>query len=510
MSRVSEASVEVVQEQVERQLPRSLDGLRRAMGRAVLAVGLTFSGAAIMAGDTVIDADPAAAVTDDYPDKDAYFCGSYPDRPYDWCKNGQLASPRGYDYRNCTDWAAWRIPQITGKAVPTGLGWAHMWDNNARGRYEVDNKPEVGDAAVWDSIHVAVVESVNADGSVNISEYNGAGDGKYRTRSGMRADHYIDFTPDINEGLQNRPESTTDKKAKRSDFNGNGNSDLLLYKSGGADYVWQGHDARGDFGVHRLYIGAGFDITVGDFNGNGRADFIAYAKGATQDYIFYGQEEPGEFKKLPIQIDGNYDQIIPGDFDADGYGDLVLYSPQGEDRIWYGTPHAANFDRQALNFQLSAGYQLTAGKYDNNNASDLFVYNPRGTDYLFSGQKSRGQYGFTRHTTNPQQDIAFARPISGDFNGDGRDDVMMHGPGSLPDYILYGLNNPGDFHRSNLSIAGNFTPLATGDYNGDGYDDAYLQSPAGNRNHLLSGTKNRGEFLVYVKSPGETYQPINT
>lgn len=502
-------------QQAEIHTKEVLNKLVRFAGRTTLALSLTFGATTgIFVGEAIVGETPEAeAVSDDYPDRDAYFCGSYPGRPYDWCKNGNMTSSRYYDYRNCTDWAAWRVRQITGKRVPGALGNATTWDDRA-GQHgaEVDAKPEVGDVAVWDGTwgHVAVVETINSDGSVNISEYNKQGNGKFGTRNNVRAHAYIDFTPGVNEGIQNRPDTATGNQAKRSDFNGNGNSDLLLYKPGGADYVWQGHDKMGEFGEHRLYIGEDFKIAVGDFNGNGRADYVTYGLGTAPDYILYGQEEPGEFKKVPLQIDGFYNQVLPGDYDGDGFDDLMLYAEGGEDRVWYGTPNAARFDKHSLNVQLGGGYQITSGAYNNNRNGDLFLYNPRGEDFVLSGQDRRGGYAFTKHRVNAQQDIPFARPVSGDFNGDGHDDVFMHGPNETPDYVLYGLATSGDFHRSQIELNKDYTPIATGDYNGDGKDDVYLQSPQADRNQLLSGTKEKGNFTGYMKSPGVTYQPIST
>ncbi len=481
---------------------------RKFIGRSALALSLMIGAGSIGAvGEGIVKADVAEAVTDDYPDKDAYDCSATYGKSA-WCKDGKPNSSRGYWYRNCTDWTAWRIPQITGVRVPAGLGSADTWDNRALSLAgaEVDNSPEVGDAAVWDSQHVAVVESVNSDGSVNISEYNRSYLGKFGTRSGMRADHYIDFTPSVNEGAA----SNKSKVASRSDFNGNGNGDILLYKPGGADYVWQGHDAIGDFGEHRIYLGEDYQIAVGDFNGNGRADFLAYANGKLSDYIYYGQSEPGEFKKVLTQIDGYYEQVVPGDFDGDGRDDVMLYDNEGTDKVFYGTTSAGVFDKRDLNIPVGSGNKITAGKYNNNNNGDLFLYNENGTDYVLSGQDRRGSYAFTKHAVIPQLNTVYKRPVSGDFDGDGHDDVLLYGEGDIQDRVLYGRDVSGEFSASNLNIGGNYTPLATGDYNGDGRTDAYLQSPLGDNNKLLSGTRSRGEFIVFTKAPGATYKPIST
>ena len=193
--------MEVILQQTDAQangVERSQIRLGRVMGRSMLALGLA---TAPLAVDTVFEAGQVAATGDTYPDYDAVDCNSqYSDGdPYNWCKGSPLVrgSSRGYDFRNCTDWVAWRAPQLIGVAVPQGWHDAGNWDNAASvAGYTVDTTPESGDIAVWDGTgygHVAVVESVNADNTVNVSEYNKEQDGRYGVRSNVTANHYIDL-----------------------------------------------------------------------------------------------------------------------------------------------------------------------------------------------------------------------------------------------------------------------------------------------------------------------------
>jgi surface antigen len=55
----------------------------------------------------------------------------------------------------------------------------------------VDNTPAVGAVAYFTYNHVAYVESVNSDGSVNVSEYNYHLDYNYDTRSNVFPAGYI-------------------------------------------------------------------------------------------------------------------------------------------------------------------------------------------------------------------------------------------------------------------------------------------------------------------------------
>jgi surface antigen len=88
--------------------------------------------------------------------------------------------------RECTDFVAWRMNRDTGDANPytpwftdwmpsstNRWGDAVDWETHATSLgYRIDHSPTVGAVAYFSYGHVAYVESVNADGSVNVSEYN--------------------------------------------------------------------------------------------------------------------------------------------------------------------------------------------------------------------------------------------------------------------------------------------------------------------------------------------------
>lgn len=85
----------------------------------------------------------------------------------------------GYDPGFCTWYVAKRRAEL-GRALPANLGDAWKWDDNAiMAGLRVDNIPAVGAAIVTKSNkgpgHVALVEAVNDDGSVWISEMNSRG-----------------------------------------------------------------------------------------------------------------------------------------------------------------------------------------------------------------------------------------------------------------------------------------------------------------------------------------------
>jgi surface antigen len=111
-------------------------------------------------------------------------------------RNASVAGNR-YDYGYCT-WYAYQRRAELGRPVGSFWGNASTWASYARGSgYNVSRTPSVG-AVMQDSYsaggygHVAVVESVGADGSISVSEMNYAGWNvkSYRTLSAGEAAGY--------------------------------------------------------------------------------------------------------------------------------------------------------------------------------------------------------------------------------------------------------------------------------------------------------------------------------
>ena len=104
----------------------------------------------------------------------------------------------------CVSYAGWKVYEAYG--VVLAWGNANYWDDRARMfGYRVDHTPEAGSIGQLDDAlygHVWWVESINADGSVNVTEYNNAyatqlysgiyqyGDFGARTMSAAQASRY--------------------------------------------------------------------------------------------------------------------------------------------------------------------------------------------------------------------------------------------------------------------------------------------------------------------------------
>jgi CHAP domain len=200
---------------------QALATVKMGLGRAALALGLVAGASLGTSVGEVANAPTAYADTGGYPDADAVDC-SKTFGVYSWCKGNpaKWLSGRGYGYRNCTDWAAFRAPQLVDVDVPNNLGNAKDWNDNAPKNWSIDGTPEPGDIAESEAGtygHVGVVEGVDKDSqghitAIQVSQYNAAGAGEYSKQT---------FTPD-GSGVFWRDSAKTKKWDNFLDLNGSG------------------------------------------------------------------------------------------------------------------------------------------------------------------------------------------------------------------------------------------------------------------------------------------------
>jgi subtilisin family serine protease len=211
-------------------------------------------------------------------------------------------------------------------------------------------------------------------------------------------------------------------------------------------------------------VGGTYSPFSGDFDGNGYDDILWYAPGAAADYMwrFDGDGRVG----VPISAGGTY-LTAAGDFDGNGYDDILWHRPgTASDGIWYSGPSGLT----ARTIVANGSYIPIAADFDRNGYDDIFWYG-RGTmaDWVWyfgpSGPSSRAT------TVN-----GFYRPLTGDFNRDGYGDVFWYAPGTGVESTWYGASTgfrPGPAPTA----SGTYTTLPL-DANGDGYDDVFWYSAA--------------------------------
>ena len=205
------------------------------------------------------------------------------------------------------------------------------------------------------------------------------------------------------------------------DIDGNGNMDVIEFRSGsGADVRWTA-TGSGGFSKAATSVNGTYRAAMGDFDGNGRDDILWHGSGTAADFIWWSR--PSGIASQSVVANGSYQPEV-GDFDGNGRDDILWYSAGlSDDWVWY----------------------------------------------------SRASGGFSSHAIT--QDLISGRPLVGDFDGTGSDDVLWFGPGSASDDLWLGNVGSG-FSRRAIAVNGQYSPAVL-DATGDGIDDVLWVAAGG-------------------------------
>ncbi len=110
----------------------------------------------------------------------------------------------------------------------------------------------------------------------------------------------------------------------------------------------------------------------------------------------------------------------------------------------------------------------------------------------------RAEFERTERTVNGDYDFA----ESGDFDGNGKLDILWYGQGTKPEEIWYGRRGRGFVH-ADITARGRFRPL-TGDYDGDGRTDILWYAPGAAQDYLWFGRTDR----TWETTEGQHRRPL--
>ena len=185
---------------------------------------------------------------------------------------------------------------------------------------------------------------------------------------------------------------------------------------------------------------------------------------------------------------------------ANATGSQFDYTPNsGVNRML--TTGSAAFATSSLPRIRGTYTQVVAGDFNGDGRSDLLLYAAGSApDSVMFSESS----GLTSWFTKPVTINGAYKIIPGDFNGDGNTDLLFYGPGSAPDFVWLG-SYTGTFKSVPITINGNYTSIVAGDFNGDGKDDLFFYA-AGPGTDYIGFSNGDGTFTT-KPSPIQIYQP---
>jgi hypothetical protein len=304
------------------------------------------------------------------------------------------------------------------------------------------------------------------------------------------------------------------------DYDGNGKTDLAVIGSGlgGIDtYLSNGDgtfklDYSSQTGSDWVDWPSAKAIT-GDFNGDGKTDIAvtAYGLGGIGSYLSNGD---GTFHAVYSSqtgsdwVDWPGAKAITGDFNGDGKTDIVVtanglggfgsYLSNGD-----GTFHAVYSSQTGSDWVDWPGAKAITGDFNGDGKTDIVVTaNGLGGfgSYLSNGDGTFHAV-YSSQTGSDWVDWPGAKAITGDFNGDGKTDIAVtaYGLGGIGSYLS---NGDGTFHGVYSSQTGSDwvdwpnAQAITGDFNGDGKTDIAVIAPG------------LGGFGTYLSNGNGTFHAV--
>ena len=301
----------------------------------------------------------------------------------------------------------------------------------------------------------------------------------------------------------------------RNDFNGDGRSDILWRNVNGQLSNWLGQ-ANGGFTPNNANAASVVPVAwqvagTGDFNGDGRDDILwRNVDGQLSNWL---ATAAGGFIQNNVNaaavVSTAWQVVGTGDFNGDGRDDILWRNTDGTVTDWLGTATGGFTpnDSNAARFVPTEWNVVGTGDFNGDGRDDILWRNTNGQVSDWLGQADGG---FILNDDIALTNVATSWHVvgTGDFNGDGRDDILWRNDdGQLSNWL--GQADGG--FVNNGTVSGVFVPLAwsvvaVGDYNGDGIDDILWRNTDGTLSNWL-GTAN-GSFTPN-DSNAATFVPVS-
>ncbi len=291
------------------------------------------------------------------------------------------------------------------------------------------------------------------------------------------------------------------------DFNNDGKTDLIIndqyfYRvrvfTGNGDGTYQNST------IHQTNDISYFDpssITIADFNNDNYDDFAITSSNYSDQIIVFINNQNSDFDSgTSYLVDGYSSSINSGDFNGDGFIDLLTNNPDSNN-ISVFLNNNGTFGTGVTYFSDTYVYNTEISDFNSDGKDDLIYLDGYSGD-LTVVLSNNGTFGTgVTYPTNNYGDIEI-----NDFNFDGKNDFVVYDGYSLDVY----LNNNGTFNKStfNISTSG-VSQINSGDFNGDDYPDLVTNTDSNNIAVLIN---NNGTFEsnIYYPTNGDISTSITT
>jgi hypothetical protein len=250
------------------------------------------------------------------------------------------------------------------------------------------------------------------------------------------------------------------------------------------------------------------DVAVGDFNGDGIPDLVVTNVLGGKVSVLLGDGHGGFGKATSFTVGQFPEAVAVGDLNGDGVPDLAvanqalsLAGTSGSVSVLLGNGHGGF--SPAVNIPLQVGASpncVVVGNFTSPGTLDIAVGEDNGTVDVLLGT---GTGTFRTPSTYTVSPVAIRALAVGDFNGDGRPDLVTanstFGTGSSVT-VLLGMGSGAFGNRTTYLVGKEPASVAVGDFNGDGIPDLAVANAGDGSVSVLLGD-GHGGFSPAASSP---------
>ena len=293
------------------------------------------------------------------------------------------------------------------------------------------------------------------------------------------------------------------------DFNGDGKPDVAIANTDSNSVTVLLGNGSGGFtaatGSPIAVAGGPVSLVAGDFNGDGVQDLATVDTNSNSVTVLLGNGSGGfTVTGSPIAVGVNPQFIAVGDFNGDGVQDLAIANVMANS-IFAGVPgsvtvllgNGSGGFTAATSSPFAVGVNpasLTVGDFNGDGSQDLAVAN--NDDNTITLLLGNGSGGFTSAASGPLATGSGPQSVSvGDFNGDGKPDLVVANSNDNTVTVLLGNGSGGFTAATGSPFAVGASPFSVvvGDFNGDGMQDVATANFSDNDITVLLGNGS-GEF----------------